>query len=644
MPTELEFDGGKDVVYSDAGRGEIFGEVLRRRLSRRTAVQGGIAASAMVIAKPVLGSAQVASPVAGGSSLTFAPIEPTAGGDVTSVPEGYTATPLVRWGDPLTADAPSFDPLNQTAAAQAVQAGYNCDYIGYLPLPIGSDASDHGILVFNNEYTNPEIMFPNYDPATTTAEIVDVELEAHGLTLVEVIRTDGVWSVVQNSPYNRRVTGTTMTMLTGPAAGSEWLKTGDDDEGLNVIGTLNNCAGGLTPWGTVVSGEENFNQYFANAGAIDEGNPVAAIHQRYGLPAEGSGRNWESVYDRFDLSQEPNEPLRFGWPVEFDPYDPMSPVKKRTALGRNKHEGHTSVIARSGQVVVYSGDDERFDYAYKFVTAGVYNPDNRAANLDLLDEGTLYVARFNDDGSGEWLPIVFGEGDLTEESGFASQAEVLINTRGAADVLGATKMDRPEDMETNPVNGKVYLIMTNNTQRGGEDRPDVDAANPRAGNRYGHVIEITEGDDDAASTSFTWDIFILAGNADDEDSYFAGFPKELVSGFACPDNITFDLQGNLWISTDGQPGALELNDGLFVVPTEGPERGFVKQFFAAVEGAEVTGPVFTPDNTSLFVAVQHPGEGGTFEEQLSNFPDGGDSVPRPTVVVITKDDGGIIGS
>ncbi len=643
MRTELEFDGGKDVVYSDAGRGEIFGEVLRRRLSRRAAVQGGIAASAMVIAKPVLGGAQEASPVAGGS-LTFTPLAPTVGGDVPTVPEGYTVTPLVRWGELLTADAPEFDPLNQTAASQAVQAGYNCDYVGYLPLPIGSNASDHGILVFNNEYTNPEIMFPNYDAAATTAEIVDIELEAHGLTVVEIIRENGIWRTVQDSQYNRRVTGTTPAVLTGPAAGAEWLKTSADSTGIDVVGTLNNCAGGLTPWGTVVSGEENFNQYFANAGQIDEANPVAAIHARYGLSAEGTERNWESIYDRFDLSKEPNEPLRFGWPVEFDPYDPTSPVKKRTALGRNKHEGHTSVVSPAGNVVVYSGDDERFDYAYKFVTAGAYNPDDRAANLDLLDEGTLYVAKFNDDGSGEWLPIIFGEGDLTEESGFTSQAEVLINTRGAADVLGATKMDRPEDMETNPVNGKVYLIMTNNTQRGTEGKAETDTANPRAENRYGHVIEITEGDDDAASTTFTWDIFILAGNAEDEDSYFAGFPKELVSGFACPDNITFDLQGNLWISTDGQPGTLEVNDGLFVVPTEGPDRGFVKQFFAAVEGAEVTGPVFTPDNTALFVAIQHPGEGGTFEAPTTNFPDGGNSIPRPSVVVITKDDGGIIGS
>ncbi|MCC6945564.1 MAG: DUF839 domain-containing protein, partial [Thermomicrobiales bacterium] len=255
------------------------------------------------------------------------------------------------------------------------------------------------------------------------------------------------------------------SVVTGPVSGADWFKTTLDPTGEYPIGTLNNCSGGVTPWGTVVSGEENFNQYFANLGQLHPDSPIAKLHKRYGLPEGASQRNWESIYDRFDLAREPNEPFRFGWAVEFDPYDPQSPVKKRTALGRNKHEGHTSVISPSGHVVVYSGDDERFDYVYKFVTEGTYDPDDRGANLDLLESGTLYVAVFNDDGSGEWLPVVQGTGDLTAENGFATQADVLVNTRGAADLLGATKMDRPEDIETNPVNQKVYMVMTNNTNR-----------------------------------------------------------------------------------------------------------------------------------------------------------------------------------
>ncbi len=373
-------------------------------------------------------------------------------------------------------------------------------------------------------------------------------------------------------------------------------------------------------------------------------NPVAAIHARYGLTEGASERLWETVYDRFDLTKEPNEPLRYGWAVEFDPYDPTSTPKKRTALGRNKHEGHTSVVTKGGKIAIYGGDDERFDYAYKFVTAGSYSADDRAANLDLLDEGTLYVAQFNDDGTGVWLPLIAGEGGLDAAAGFPTQAEVLINTRGAADVLGATKMDRPEDFETNPVNGKVYLVLTNNTKRGVEDDPGTDTANPRVENKFGHIIEITEDGDDHAATAFTWDIFLLAGDPADESTYFAGFPKDKVSGIACPDNITFDLQGNLWISTDGQPGTLEVNDGLFVTPVDGAERGYLKQFFASVTGSEVSGPSFNPDNTALFTSIQHPGEGGRYGDQISVWPDGGNAlVPRPTVVVITKDDGGPIG-
>jgi secreted PhoX family phosphatase len=376
MATEIEYDGGKDVVYSDAGRGERFEEILHRRLSRRGFMQSAIAASAMVAAIPQATSAQngtpVASPVAG-TSPAFAGIEPTVGGDIPAVADGYTVTPLVRWGELLTADAPPFDPLAQTAESQAVQAGYNADFVAFLPLPVGSGTSDNGLLVFNNEYTNPELMFPNWTAETTTREIVDVELEAHGLTVVEIVRDDaGVWSVVQDSSFNRRLTGTTPSVVTGPVSGADWFKTTLDPTGEYPIGTLNNCSGGVTPWGTVVSGEENFNQYFANLGQLHPDSPIARLHKRYGLPEGASQRNWESIYDRFDLAREPNEPFRFGWAVEFDPYDPQSPVKKGTALGRNKHEGHTSVISPSGHVVVYSGDDERFDYVYKFVTDGTY--------------------------------------------------------------------------------------------------------------------------------------------------------------------------------------------------------------------------------------------------------------------------------
>jgi len=376
---------------------------------------------------------------------------------------------------------------------------------------------------------------------------------------------------------------------------------------------------------------------------LAEGDPVLALHGRVGMPEGASDRQWERFVDRFDVGKEPNEAFRFGWAVEVDPYDPASTPKKRTSLGRFKHEAVNLVVGPDNRVTVYSGDDERFEYVFKFVTAGAFDAANRDANLDLLDEGTLYVAKFNDDGTGEWLPLTYGEGALTEENGFRSQADVLINARGAGDALGATKMDRPEDIEHNPVNGRIYMVMTNNTDRGTPDGAEgPTAANPRPENQHGHIIEVTEDGNDPAATGFAWDIFMLCGDAADPTTYFAGFPKEQVSSISSPDNITFDLDGNLWISTDGQPRTLEVNDGLFAVPVAGPERGYLRQFFSAVPGAEVSGPIFTPDNTSLFVAVQHPGEGGTYEEPLSSWPETS-GPPRPALVAIRKDAGGRIG-
>jgi secreted PhoX family phosphatase len=618
---------------------------------------GTVAVAQGADATPASGASPVASPVAGVPHLGFESIGLDTSNE-PQVPEGYEVIPFLRWGDPLFPDAPVFDPENQTAAAQAMQVGYNCDFIDFMPLPLGSDTSDHGLLVVNHEYTNPEIMFPGYISANpdyvendeesaeflsnTSQEIVDVELEAHGLSIVEIQRNaDGQWEVVLDSEYNRRITATTPTEMSGPAAGHAALQTNADPSGLSVLGTLNNCAGGHTPWGTIISGEENFQQYFANLDAIED-EALRANYERFGINTGASDRLWEQFHDRFDLGLEPNEANRFGWGLEFDPYDAASIPKKRTAMGRNKHEGHTSAISTSGQVAIYSGDDEVFEYAYKFVTTNPWNPDDRAANMDLLDDGILYVARYDEDGSGEWLPLIHGEGGLDESNGFASQADILINPRAASDVLGATKMDRPEDFETNPVNGRVYLVLTSNLDRGEDDNPGTDEANPRGPNRFGHIIEMIEDGGDHAATTFTWDIFILCGDPADESTYFAGYPKEQVSTISAPDNITFDAVGNLWISTDGLQYSFDGNDGLFAVPTEGPERGHLRQFFSAVVDSECSGPIFNLDNTALWASVQHPGEGSTYEEPSSRWPDG-EGPPRPTVVLIHRSDNGPIG-
>ncbi|GAB4448828.1 MAG: PhoX family phosphatase [Chloroflexi bacterium OHK40] len=641
--------GGHDekdkwIVRSTEGIGDTFENVMSRRLSRRDVLKSAAIASSVAI----IGSAAM-DPEAAAAQRTstprFATVSPTAPDfDDVSVPEGYYARTLIRWGEPLTASAPTHNVWEQTPAAQAQQFGYNCDFLGFLPLPYGSGVSNRGLLVVNHEYTNEELMFSRYDPKNPTRNQVDVAIAAHGMSVVEIVRApDGTWSYVKSSPYNRRVTGETPHRISGPAAGHPWMMTSEDPTGTTVRGTLNNCAGGKTPWGTVVSGEENFHQYFGNLSKFNQSDPRYAVHRRYGMPAETSERQWERYHSRFDVAQEPNEGFRHGWMVEIDPYDPNAVPVKRTALGRFRHEGAHFGVAPNGKVVGYMGDDAVFEYVYKFVTAGTYNPRDRMANMNLLDEGTLYVARFNDDGSGEWLPLVYGQGPLTRENGFGSQGDVVINARRAADLLGATKMDRPEDVEPNPVTKKIYVALTNNTQRGGEGRAPTDAANPRAGNSAGHIIEITETNNDYAATTFRWEIFILAGLPSDPSTFFAGYDKSKVSPIGAPDNVMFDAAGNLWIATDGAARAIKYNDGLFAVPVQGAERGNLQQFFSTVAGSEVCGPEFTPDERTLFLAIQHPGEGGTFEEPISTWPDRV-GLPRPSVITIQAFDSRRIGS
>ncbi len=651
----------------NASSNETFEEVVARAVSRRGFLKAGMASVVVLGAGGTFGSLRDASaqplpPVleppsdplraAGAKTLGFTPIEPTTA-DAVVVPDGYDSRVLIRWGDPLFPNTPQFRFDRQTAAKQAEQFGYNCDYVAFMPLPWSSrfTNSSRGLLWVNHEYTNPELMFTGYDPDNPSRAQVDIELAAHGAAIVEIRRPRGErwFSYRRRSSYNRRLTAQSPMLLTGPAAGDPLLQTGDDPTGTQVLGTLNNCAGGVTPWGTVLTAEENFNQYFGKLEDVSDAR-VSAWHARYGLAEGESGRKWERYYPRFDLGVEPHEPFRHGWIVEVDPYDPEYVPRKRTALGRFKHEGATTSLAADSRVTCYLGDDERFDYVYKFVTAGRFVEGDTAGNADLLDEGTLYVARFDVDPVGNrvgtWIPMIHGEGALTADNGFASQAEVLVNTRGAADLLGATKMDRPEDIERNSVNGGVYINLTNNSSRGGvddggtadpnDDRffPQEDAANPRAPNRYGHVIELFEEGNDAAATRFTWGIFLLCGTPDDPTTYFAGFDKSQVSPISSPDNIAFDQQGNLLLATDGQPGSIGVNDAFHFVPISGPERGHVQQFLSVPVGAEACGPEFTPDDQTLFCAVQHPGDDGSLEQPVSTWPDGAE--PRPSVVSVFK--------
>ena len=627
--------------------------VIEQRLSRRGFV-GGLAA---LLASTALTPAPDAQAQAGGSTLTFNEL-PHGMDETHHVPSGYSARVLVRWGDPIAADAPDYAPSNLTAAAQAKQFGYNNDFMVYMPLPVGSSNSENGLLCVNHEYTNPNLMWPGIgsrgDQGRMTREQTEIDMNAHGLSVVEIRKQGGAWSVVRDSRYNRRfLTNDTEYRLAGPAAGHARLKTSADPSGAKVYGTLNNCAGGWTPWGTVLSGEENFNGYF-NGDASK--TPEARNHRRYGVQA-WQGNVWGNYRDRFNVEKEPNEPNRFGWVVEYDPYDPQSTPVKRTALGRIKHEGATSFVGRDGRVAVYSGDDERFEYVYRFVTSGRYNPNDRAANRNLLDEGTLSVARFNADGTLDWLPLVHGQGPLTAANGFESQADVLIEARRAADLVGATPMDRPEDVEPNPVTGRVYIACTYNERRKPADDPNarerMGPGNPRANNISGHVIEMiapggSGAEADHSADQFRWEIFILCGNPANDPSARYGQGTSEHGWLAAPDNFAFDPKGRIWIATDGMPtqGRPAAADGLFGADTAGPGRAVTKRLVATPRGAELCGPCFTPDGRTLFVAVQHPGEerDSTFESPSTRWPDfRPDTPPRPAVLAITKDDGGEIG-
>lgn len=632
-----------DSCPSNQTPGVTFAEIAEIRFSRRAALTGLLATSALTAVGGLKARAATST-----SSLEFAEI-PHGYDEKLHVADGYEAQILLRWGDKVAADAPAFDPRAVSAAGQAKQFGYNADFIAYMPLPAGSTNSENGLLFVNHEYTNPHMMFPGFadDKAAfegTTAEIAAAELEAHGASVVEVKKEGGVWKPVEGSKYNRRFTLTTEMELSGPAAGHDRLKTSDDPTGTRVLGMINNCGGGTTPWGTVLTAEENFHQYF---GGDPAGTAEAENYKRYGLKGEPS-YPWGKFVDRFDVTKEPNEPNRFGWIVEINPYDPAAPAIKRTALGRFKHEAATTVVNPDGRLVLYTGDDERFEYVYKFVSNGTFDPAKGLENGALLDDGTLYVAKFAANGAMEWLPLVHGEGPLTEANGFTSQADVLIETRRAADLLGATKMDRPEDVEAEPVSGKVYVVLTKNDKRKADQ---LDPTNAREKNIWGHIIELTppakDGKADHAATRFAWDMFIQAGSPKDARAQAKYGGEVTDSGwFANPDNVALDPKGRLWISTDGFPDH-GVHDGLWATDIEGPGRGVTKHFFGCPRGAELCGPAFTPDGQTLFVAVQHPGEEdeSNFDNPTTRWPDFADGMPpRPSVVAIVKKGGGEIGA
>jgi uncharacterized protein len=627
-----------------------FRDVAAQALSRRTLLGAAAVGAATVAFAPQTTGRAVAGPVTaarpqgpGRAGLAFdaiGPVAPTV--DDVTVPSGYRWDPIIRWGDPITPNAPVFDQDDQTHRAQAEQFGYNCDYLDVI---VTDRKGTRALLVANHEYTNEDIMFP---PTMDPEEVVRTAWAAHGMSVVELRRRSAgdTWTYVPQGRLNRRITLDTVFTVDGPAAGSELLRTAADPSGTRVRGTMNNCAGGTTPWGTVLSGEENFNQYFFAAGTTTE-------EKRYGLGPQDS-RGWRRYDDRWDATQNPHEPHRFGWIVEVDPEDPRSTPVKHTAMGRFKHEGANVIVNGDGRVVAYMGDDERFDYVYRFVSRDTYRPGgsrrDRAHNKALLSHGDLSVARFSgdgledgvSDGTGEWLPLtVDGESVVP---GMTTE-QVLVFTRLAADTVQPTRMDRPEDVEPNYVNGFVYVACTNNTDRGKVGKEGPTEPNPRSLNKDGHVVEMMPTGGDHTATTFAWNLILVCGDAASAGTYFGGWTGP-VSPISCPDNVAFDSVGNLWVSTDGQPSAIKKSDGLFKVPVAGPERGRVQQFLAVPTGAETCGPVIHDRDGSVFVAVQHPGEDGSWGAQQSYFPDfvgaggtagpGQFAGPRPSVVQVTR--------
>ncbi|AXT25996.1 PhoX family phosphatase [Ruegeria sp. AD91A] len=604
-----------------------FDRVVERALSRR-GFMGGVLAMGSFAA--VGGSILPTTARAAADRFSFEAI-PVSTADEVIVPSGYKAEVIVRWGDPLWSDVPEFNHATRgTAASQERAFGDNTD---------GQDVfyhDGHVLLVVNNEYTNRDILWGN-NPDAKAASDDDVAkgMMAHGVTIVEIANTDGKWGIVKDSPYNRRVTPQTEMTITGPAAGHDLMKTAADPSGMTCKGTWNNCGNGMTPWGTYLACEENFNGYFS---AEDENHETSPELKRYGVSASDWGYGWAKIDDRFDVSKNPNEPNRAGYVVEIDPTDPTSTPRKLTALGRFKHENAETVVNNDGRVVVYMGDDERGEFLYRFVSDGFY-----AAGVDtnaLLENGTLSVAKFNDDGTGEWI-------DLTPEtSGLASQAEVCIHTRQAASAVGGTTMDRPEWVASNPNAPEVYCCLTNNKNRGvkpnaGGDDTSANGPNPRDKNNYGQIVRWRPDGGDHTAAGFGWDLYVLAGNPTVHENAYAGSENVNADNmFNSPDGLKFDTNGLLWIQTDGNYG----NEGDFAgqgnnqMLAGDPVTGEIRRFLVGPNECEVTGLSWSPDRRTMFVGIQHPGEDGN-----SHWPEGGDSVPRSAIIAIIREDGGLVG-
>lgn len=607
-----------------------FDEIVERAISRRGFLSGSV----------VIGTAAF---LIGTSTITSSPARATGRFgfkaiaantlDTITLPQGYKWQTVAKWGDPMWSDAPDFNHLTRgTAASQARAFGDNNDGMALF------QKDGKNILACNNEYTNTKVMFGNRDSQLPENEDDIIKsMNAHGISVVEITEEDGRWEIIKDSPFNRRITPITPMEITGPARGHDLMRTSADPDGTTALGTWNNCGNGRTPWDTYLACEENFNAYFTHP---DKNFKPKGALKRYGVGARNRGLGWEKIESRFDITKEPNECNRAGYIVEIDPMDPTSTPKKRTALGRLKHENAEVVIAANGHIVVYMGDDERGEYLYRFVSSGKYTLGGDNSNL--LDDGTLYAALFNDDQTGKWLALT------PQTTGMESLAKICIHTRQAASKVKATTMDRPEWVAANPNKVEAYCALTNNKNRGikanaGGDETPLNGVNPRKANQYGQIVRWEPDNGDHTAEGFKWDLFVLAGNPTVKKGLEAGSQNINASNmFNSPDGIAFDSKGFLWIQTDGKYS----NEGDFIgmgnnqMLVGDTETSEIRRFLVGPREAEITGVTWTADRKTMFVGIQHPGERGKGD---SHFPDGGDTIPRSAVIAITREDGGLIG-
>lgn len=718
-----------EVSLNTSGNESISDVIAKVDVNRRKFIMTGIGATALASAGGLTlsGFAHAVTPSASALPaagipivpISFTPVPPnlaTSPVDAVTVPDGYTAELFVAWGDPIVRGGVPFSgTASETAAQQRLAFGHHTDGMHFFPFSErnGQQNSERGLLVANTEYTHEEILYPDGQANYSIAKCRKSQA-AHGVNVIEARRRKGKWSVQRNSVYGRRIDANTKMHISGPAAGHTLMKTVDysiTDNGSTPIGmtdgtysygTANNCAHGYTPWGTYLTCEENFNGYFGSAtGTIDRSptTEIGKLNLRYGVSNNGFGYLWHTVDPRWDVDTNPNGPNTFGWVVEIDPFNPRSTPVKRTALGRMKHESVQYLVDEANNLALYTGDDERNDYIYKFVAAAKFNPRNRLANRDLLDTGILYVASFDANMTGKWLPLtpdsmgVDGVA-LRDNPNFAGdndadvQAKILIKTRMAADAVGATMMDRPEWIGARPrIDGfeelELYCTLTNNNRRGssatpsanaadgstaaGSARPAIDAANPREINVHGGIIRWREDGRNARATTFTWDHFVQCG---DTQTTRAALPTNDFKGnivdnpdgsadYGAPDGLWFDDFGRMWVQTDSGSGTGDfVNLGMDQMVCVDPSTKVTKRFLTAAPQAEVTGVTMTPDGKTMWVGIQHPGDnaGTDNPEEFTSWPHSqwdfaSDGVtplnpgrPRSGIVVITKDDGGIIGT